>query len=86
MMHMDVYVMPTNDTDHSCHKSHRTSLTNHMGSISHHNVPLVINSLRGGDTHTCIPTFVDRSNSKKPGVLGLKTQSATFHHDHNLYT
>ena len=51
-----------------------------MGSISHHNVPLVINSLGGRRTHaqthtrtythtpTSIQTFADRSNSKKPGV------------------
>ena len=31
--------------------SHRTYLTNRMGSISHHITPLVINSLRGGHTH-----------------------------------
>ena len=40
-----------------------------MGSISHHITPLVINSLGGGDTHTSIPTFVDRSNSKKPALF-----------------
>ena len=55
-----------------------------MGSISHHITPLVINSLRGGHTHTHtqthMHTFVDRSNSKKPGTRrpqacapGLKT-------------
>ena len=49
----------------------------HIKSISHHITPLVINSFRGGHTpntqihtrkHTCIETFVDRSNSKKPGA------------------
>ena len=39
-----------------------------MGSISHHITPLVINSLGGGHTHTHILKFVDRSNTKKPGV------------------
>ena len=39
-----------------------------MGSISHHIMPIVINSLGGGHTHTSIPTFTDRSNSKKPGT------------------
>ena len=59
--------------------SHRTYLTNHIGSISHHITPLVINSLGGGHTHanTHMHTFVDRSNSKKPGAgrsaPGLKT-------------
>ena len=32
------------------YKSHRTYLTNHMGSISHHIMPLVINSLGGRHT------------------------------------
>ena len=49
------------------YKSLRIYLTNHMGSISCHITPLVINSL-GADTHTCIQTFTDRSNSKKPGM------------------
>ena len=35
------------------YKSHRTYLTNRMGSISHHITPPVINSL-GADTHTHI--------------------------------
>ena len=43
-----------------------------MGSISHHIMPLVINSLRGGHTHATthksLQIFVDRSNSKKPGA------------------
>jgi len=30
----------------------KTYLTNHKGYISHHITPLVINSLRGGHTHT----------------------------------
>ena len=34
------------------YKSHRTYLTNRMGSISHHITPLVINSLGIGHTHT----------------------------------
>ena len=53
------------------YKNHKTYLTNHMGSISHHIMPLVINSLGGGQTHTRkhthtrIQTFADRRNSKK---------------------
>ena len=31
-------------------------------------MPLVINSLAGGDTHARIQIFADRSNSKKPGM------------------
>ena len=33
-------------------KIHNTCLTNHTGSIAHHIKPLVINALRGWDTHT----------------------------------
>ena len=59
------------------YKSHRTYLTNHMGSISHHITPLVINSLGGGHTH--IQTFAaDRSNSKKPGVRRLQPARSWF--------
>ena len=49
----ECYIMPTNDTDYSCHiKTHKTYLTNRMGSISHQITLLVINSLGGGHTHT----------------------------------
>ena len=58
------------------YKVPRTYLTNRIGSISHHIMPLVINSL-GADTqtHTHIQIFADRSNSKKPGwcAPGLKS-------------
>ena len=37
--------------------------------ISHHIIPLVVHNLRDGHTHTCVQTFMDRSNSKKPSVL-----------------
>ena len=51
------------------YKSHKTYLTNHMGSISHHITPLVINSLRGRHTHTTTHTDIrGQSNFKKPGV------------------
>ena len=38
------------------YNSCRTCLTNHMGFISHHIMPLVINSFRGGHTHTDVRT------------------------------
>ena len=66
---MDAYVTPTNNIDYSCLiKAIELVLTNHMGSISHHITPLVINSLGDGHTHARIQTFADRSNSKKPGA------------------
>ena len=67
-MRMDAYVTPTNDIDY---KSHRIYLTNRLGFISHHIMPLVANSL-GMDTHAHthinMQTFMDRSNYKKPGA------------------
>jgi len=71
---------PTNYTiryDFNCHINERetpkTCLTNHKGSISHHIMPLVINSLGGGHTHTCTHArtntdIMDKSNFKKPGA------------------
>ena len=54
-------------------KSHRTYLTNRMGSISHHITPLVINSL--GDEHTHTHTHAYR-HSRTEAILrnhaGLK--------------
>ena len=73
------------------YKSHRTYLTNRTGSISHHIMPLVINSL-GADTqtHTRLQTFADRSNSKKPAcgrrAPGLKsrlTKDESKRHENN---
>ena len=46
-------------------------LANHIGSISCHITPLVINSLGGGHTHTHTNMHTDicrQSNSKKPGM------------------
>ena len=42
------------------YKSHRTYLTNRMGSISHHITPLVIDSLGGGHTNTHANTHAYR--------------------------
>ena len=59
---------------------YRTCLTNRMGSISRHIMPLVINSLGGGHTHTHTHTHTHkhthkhtyrrphRNNYKKPGA------------------
>ena len=66
------------------YKRHRTYSTNRMRSILHHITPLVINSLGGRHTnthtrkHTCIQTFTDRSNSKKPGARRLRPARAWF--------
>ena len=62
---LDVYATPTNDTCYSCH---RTYLINHMGFVLHHIMPLVINSLGGGDTHKHTYRCPHRNNSKKPGA------------------
>ena len=42
--------IPTNDTDHSCHIKELNCLTNYIESISHHTVPLIINSIGGKGT------------------------------------
>jgi len=60
--------MPTNMNSSSLQLPYKrkgkpkTCLTNHKGSISHPIIPLVINSLEGGDTHT----HTGKSNFKKP--------------------
>ena len=54
------------------YKSHKIYLTNHMGSISRHITPLVIQSLGGRQTHTHInmQTFVDvpACSQRTPGL------------------
>ena len=53
-------------------KSHKICLTNHTQSVSHHIMPLVINTLGSRQTHTNthIPTYrhANQSNFKKLGV------------------
>ena len=60
-------------------KTPKTCLTNHKGYISHHITPLVINSLRGGHTHTSIQTSrtkqfqeTNRAPAKGRSATGLK--------------
>ena len=48
------------------YNSCRYCLTNHMGSISHHITPLVVNSFGGRHTH--IYRHLHRNNFKKPGM------------------
>ena len=53
------------------YKDYRTCITNHMGLISHHIMPLVNNSLRSRQTHTHTrmhTDFAHKSNYKKPGT------------------
>ena len=61
-MRTNTKATPINANDYSCHiTAIRTYLTNHMGSISRHTMPLAINSLGGGhtDTHTNTHTHTD---------------------------
>ena len=60
---MPITIMTT-DVIYRC----RTCLTNRMGSISRHIMPLVISSLGGGHTHKHTYRCPHRSNFKKPGV------------------
>ena len=60
--------MPTNKTDYSCHIK-AVELVQPI--IWVHIMPLVINSLGGGDTHANTHTHTDdphRINFKKPGA------------------
>ena len=71
-MRMETYATPTKDIDYSCYvyKSHRTYLTNHMGSIPRHIKPLVINSLGGRHTH--INTHTHTHTHKLTEIRGQK--------------
>ena len=69
MMRIYAYITPTvPNRPQLPYKSHRTYLTNRMGSISHHITPLVINSLGGGHTHTHASTHACR-HSQTEAVL-----------------
>ena len=54
-MYINAKAIPINNTDYNCHKtlfnSCRTCITNHLGSISPHIMPPVINSIGGRHTH-----------------------------------
>ena len=54
MMCINTKAMPISDTNYNCNITAITELilTNHIGFISHHITPLVINSLGGEHTHT----------------------------------
>ena len=79
MTHMDAKATHTNNTDYRCYnyKSHITNLTNHNGYISHHIMPLVINSLGGRHTHatTHVYRHPHRKFFKKPDVHRLLSAS-----------
>jgi len=61
--------------DFNCHINERetpeTCLTNHKGSISHHIMPLVINSPTGGHTHTHIQTSQTKAISRNQARASL---------------
>jgi len=66
----------------NCHINKRetpkTCVTNHKGYISHHIAPLVVNSLGGGDTHTCIQTLWTKAISRNQSRAGLQLARAWF--------
>jgi len=94
-MHFVYKATPTNLLichDFSCHINKRetptTCLTNHKSSISHHIMPLVINSLGGGHTHTCILTLWTKVISRNQSHAGLRMAHAWFNEPykfHNKY-
>jgi len=76
---------PTNISichDFNCHINERetpkTCLTNHKSFISHHITPLVINSLGGGHTHTCILTSRTKAISRNQLHASLWPAHAWF--------
>ena len=60
--------------------SHRTYLTNHMGSITRHITPLVIHSFWGRHTlkHTCIQAFMDKSILRNQACADLEPAHSWF--------
>ena len=91
MTHMDAYIMLTKDADYNCYiKAIELILTNHMGSISRHIMPLVINSLRGRHTHTQTNTHAYR-HSRTEAILrnqvhaGRRPALAWFKNDVCMY-
>jgi len=72
--------------DFNCHINERetptTCLINHKSSISHHIMPLVINSLGGGHTHThthtCILILWTKAISRNRSCAGLRLACAWF--------
>jgi len=68
----------------NCHinekETPKTCLTNHKGSISHHIMPLVINSLGGGHTHTHtrIQTSRTKAISRNQSCAGQRPARAWF--------
>jgi len=88
---------PTNYTichDFNCHINERetskTCLTNHKGSISHHIMPLVFNSLGGGHTHTHThihcgqKQFQETSHASTKCWCTLGLNTPTYTHEHNI--
>ena len=79
-------VTPINFFDGRCHikqlragKSHKICLTNHTWSISYHIMPLVINGLEGGDTHTHGNTDMQaKAISRNQAHTGLRPVRAWF--------
>ena len=75
--------MPTNDTDYSCHTKAivLSYLTNHMGSISHHIMPIVISSLGGGQTDRHTRTHA-RTHAHAHTHTHIHTHTHTHTHTH----
>ena len=76
-MHINAKATPINGNDYYCHLTAIELLTNRIGSISCHIMPLVINTLSGGhtQTHTHILTISIGSTLRNPQVAsapGLK--------------
>ena len=75
MTHTDAKATPTNDTNYSCHIKaiELTYITQSYGSISHHIMSLVINSLRVDtyNVHTKTILRNQMSDNCRPALAGL---------------
>ena len=80
MMRMDIYAMPTTNTDYSCHIK-AIEFDQSYESISHHIPPLVINSLGGEHTHMQKHTHTHTHTDVSTETI-LRKQVCTGHCQH----
>ena len=86
MTRINVMTMPINDTGYSCHTK-AVELFCDMGSISQNIMPLVIDSLRGGHTHTYTHMHTDvctETISRNQACISLRPLLTWF--KKHLYT
>ena len=71
-MRMDAYVTPTNNIDYNCHIKAIELILTIIWGLYHATSRHYLFIASGADTHTRKQTFVDKSNSKKPGAQPVR--------------